>query len=287
MYYFVCDYVPNMANTGNGKPRKAASLATAYGTLMGGLRRWVGWTPGKSWVTLYRDMIRSVCVEYPDSTRIEQADPINGEMILQMHEDLPLSSDPKGADFYAKCVMIQHVFRFMWQGMLRFGDIRHIDCKYISQHTKVVDGQLVKFFKIELQDKPRIGHCLWRVVHIPQRQDHLDCYELIQYYWHNRRSGPLFPQTFTTLLAWKAVYIAHLKETAPERYTRFRAHGIRAGSMNDCMDVASDPRVVILQGGWSSHSLGAELYNSFRPGFHTYIRLSPVLLRALIAMGPQ
>lgn len=284
IYYFICDYVPNDAKTGQRKTRKASGLDTAHATAMAGFRRWQKWRPDPEWRQLYRDMIRSVKIEYSDSTRVEQADPVNASMIRSMHDKLPFP-DQRGKRFYERCVMAQHLFRLMWQGMMRFGDIQHLDCKYISKHSKFVDGKRVQYLKLELQDKPRIGHNLWRVIHIPQREDILDCYELVMHYWNGRKKGPLFKQQPKVLEQCKTTFVAYLRKEYPTEFGRLKPHGIRAGSMNDCMDVAADERVVLLQGGWSSHSIGKELYNSFKPGYYTYIRLSPVLLRALATMG--
>lgn len=276
--FFLTDYVPNHMKGGHGHQRRASGLKGAYSSLLGGLRDEYHWEPTDEQRQRYTRLRKAVMKRYSRSTMVHRAEPVRGYQLRHMMQHIP--EEAANPDWYRTVVYVLDVMRLMWQGLLRFGDLVHIDVHFIEHRFMTVDGTRVPYYLLHFQDKQRHGSTSWRQCFVPKRADVLDAYNVVKFYSKGRTHGPLFTELvrgwFDKVIQWMRV-----EADLP----KLKGHGFRSGGNADLLDELPDVRLSILQGGWGAHTEAEELYKAVQPAQHLYFRLTSKLLRVLVNMG--
>ena len=283
--YFIADYVPNLAGTGAGKMRKSTGLENAVGALLAALGHREGWTPTEDQRREYRKMIRGVMVDYPAEEA--KAQPVLAAHLRLIKEHLPAESgNAKQRNRVRRLYNGYALLVLMLMGLLRKGDLQHIRRENVRHETMEFEGQEVAYYIMKFQDKPRIGTRHWRHVVIVRRQDDLDAYCLLKMLLAEQAVGPLFGETDEATRLVEGV-IKWVRKNVPGM-SGMQGHGLRAGGLQEMQEVAgSNNSIILLQGGWSSHSAGIGHQRAIGSASSTYLRTNPRFLKALLAMGAE
>lgn len=230
-------------------------------------------------VRRHRDLRRGVRKGNSATCRVVPAEPVTAAHLQLIQQCLPNAGKER-----EHAEQMFNIMLFCWQGVLRFGDIRHMLCENIKHLGVREKGARVRYFSIEFQDKARMGTMRWRTVVIPEREDDLDAYELVKDWRAGREEGPLIPGLERSM--WYS-FIRSLREADP-RLAKLRGHGLRCGGLADLDDVSGgDERLAVMQGGWTCGGLAEKLASFTSPSHRMYHRWTPTLIAKLRLMGKE
>lgn len=242
---WLANYVMNPLRTGHGRTRSASSLRGLYASLTKHLT-----IKNNLRLTEYqRDLLDrqldGIMVRHADSSMAGQSEEISAADIDKMYEclsEMDISTPAKRRRQLRLHAALQTGL-VLWQGVLRFGDIRSVQVSWVLKKT--IGGH--KCFIIRYKGKTTRHSSKYKMAVIPKRADRFDAYHIVKDCMQGNQN-----------LLFRGVTAGHIGAltkwaSAPEVLNKkVTGHGFRVGGHNALAQVCENERFLNLQGGWGT-----------------------------------